>query len=214
MTNNIVDLLRGLGFLTIGSFSIVTLVGYLAKSLYEKFLQNDLELHKQRLQVETEKIKMQLDKQKLRSMVMFSKLYEERALLIKDIYDKIITIKILFHKILSEINSYETEKDNIKSAIETLKIIVDKQKIFLNRTIVRDAMELIKLFEQVLIVIEEERSYSLNVEQSLISSIILDKQPENQQDFEVPKGEMVLKVESILSNLESEFQNSIGINEL
>lgn len=96
------EAIEQLGIFTIGSVSIVGLVGYLSKIVFEKFLETKINSYKTTLEKELEIFKNELKRKDFEFETKFSKLHIERAKIIKELYRK---LKI-FHNNLKGIHIY------------------------------------------------------------------------------------------------------------
>ncbi|WP_439695718.1 hypothetical protein ACFGVS_22900 [Mucilaginibacter sp. AW1-7] len=214
MESEIFFLLRSLGIITIGSFSIVAVIGYLVKSLYEKFLQNDFEVYKHKLQIETEKVKINLDIQKAKSMIIFSKLYEERALIIKELYDNITSINAIYLEIIKQKQLFPEKSTLISVEIGRAKEFLRIKQLFLSISTSKSCFDVLILFEKVLVLIEEEFNYSKKIEFALHSPMNTEfKDPDFLIELDSNKNLLLMEINAVLVNLETQFKCVIGIDE-
>ncbi|CEG26345.1 hypothetical protein [Bacillus sp. B-jedd] len=105
------EFIKSLGIFTVGSVTIMTALGFIARSIivhwlaskaneYKSVLDKNLELHKSELQKEAEIFKAVLQKEANEHQIKYNRLHDERAVPIRDLYKKIIrmedTMKNLF----------------------------------------------------------------------------------------------------------------------
>ena len=112
MNEQLMELLKTLGLVTIVSSTIVSGLVYIGKVIFNKGvdayiesyranLNKDIESHKNELLMETEKFKTDLSKMTFEHQIKFSKLHEERAMVIKEISSRIYNL----HKDLAHLTS-------------------------------------------------------------------------------------------------------------
>jgi len=147
-------ILESLGIFSGGVIIIVIIVGYFSKKLFEQYLNNKIETYKTELHLITTKYSIQ-----------FSKLHNERAELIKDVYSQIITINLGIKRF--EILDFNSEEHLIQinetfKAFWTLKEKIMINKILFNEEIGKIIKDLMDKYQQCVFnyrgIVESEKS--------------------------------------------------------
>lgn len=121
----------------LSSTAITGLVGYLAKKIIDKYLEHGLEKYKADLQLDTEKYKSELKRIELEHQIKYSKLHEERAQTIKELYSFLIDLQkhlILFTTPFQGQDwTTDTERENdTKEVFERINQFFLKNRIYLS----------------------------------------------------------------------------------
>ena len=117
-----------------GTASLTTILIFLGKSIINKSLEAGLERYKLELSKETEEFKAGLRITELEHNVKFSKLHEQRADVLKDLYSKIITLQTNLSNYTTIFQGVEWVKDEGKK-MAALKSLEDFKDSFLHNRI-------------------------------------------------------------------------------
>lgn len=210
MNQEFINLLKSLGFFTIGSFSLVGLIGYIAKGVFDNYLKNKLEEHKNNIILQNEKIKQEYEIEKARSVIKFTKIHEERANLILKLHSLLIEFRQYLTDIYNgdckiNLEEFEIKKDSI------ISLYRNKKLYFKNKTIIQ-LNQLIEFFDNYSDMIQKKKNYAEMVEKSLQSE---EKTAPNHEDMytdvSIIEKEIRNKIQLVLGGLESSFRETLGI---
>lgn len=197
-----IELLKILGTVAIGSFTIVGLIGYLSKSLFEKYLDSKLEEHKHSLELIT-----------IEHEIRFAELHKERANLIKDFYSKIHEFKMS----ISVFIKYVEKGDNTES-LRTLKVwgvntaelsvLYERHRIYFSE----ESCKMIdKLFTEIKSVNEK---LMVVLRDYTVADIFANKDSKKKEFLDLTdetKSILATKFESVKKDLEKEFRKLLGV---
>lgn len=198
------EILRTLGIISIGSFSIVALLGYLTKTLFSKYIQAKTDAYKHTLEVIA-----------IEHEIRFNELHKERAQIIKDIYSKILDFKISVSNFIRYV-----EAESTPDATRALRFIEDKTVALAltyepNRIYFSN-----KLCIQIDNLFVEVKSLNINLTSLLkdnsIAEILSDKNNLKLDFMQLAENTTVLittKIDPIKNELEMEFRKLLGVRE-
>ena len=90
---NLQELLENLGIFTIGTVTVTTVIGFIAKSIFNNYLSKKVELYKSQLQYESETFKAELQRQNAEHQIKFSALHKDRATIIKELHTGFLNVR-------------------------------------------------------------------------------------------------------------------------
>jgi hypothetical protein len=101
-----------LTYFTVGTISIVSAIGFIAKSVFNNYLNQKTENFKSELGKENELFKVQLQRNVYEHQIKFSSLHNERAEVIKGLYKKLVELRSLLSSSIqkSNIAKFDVEK--------------------------------------------------------------------------------------------------------
>lgn len=211
------EILKELGFLTIGSVSIVSLVGYFSKSIFESYLKTKVDSYKSNLEKELEVFKNELRRKDFEYQTKFSTLHIERAKITKDLYRK---LKCFYNNLIGihiYANMIPPPELNNPMEIESLSILnssfialsefFDENRIMFSTKISTSLNELTSKYWEQNFVYQKLRTYEhmREIDKSEELSKVVEEHYE--ELYKIHKE----KIPSILNNLESEFKKILGV---
>ncbi|WP_368502759.1 hypothetical protein AB3N04_00015 (plasmid) [Alkalihalophilus sp. As8PL] len=155
---NWIEIISNIGFVTVGSVSIIGLISYLVKLMLSSWLERKLDTHRNKLEKETERYRMQIDKElqihrlelekgAYEHQINYSKLHNDRAEAIKILYVKLTQVhesmKELFN--IFQMNGDTPKQEKAKSAATNYNELI---KFYLENLIYFD-QETCRLFEAI-----------------------------------------------------------------
>ena len=198
------EILKTLGIISIGSFSIVALLGYLTKTMFNKYIQGKTDAYKHTLEI----IAMEHE-------IRFSELHKERAQLIKDIYSKILDFRISVSNFIKYVEAESTPDATralkfLGEKTVALAMTFDPNKIFFSN----------KLCIQIENLFVEIKSLNINLTSLLkdnsIAELLSNKNNLKSDFLLLTKNTTVLittKIDPIKKELEMEFRKLLGVKE-
>ncbi len=141
------------GLITSGIPAVVILFGlYLGKNLMEHFFNETIEIKKQELEQESKNFQHQLDAKLQEFNIKFTSLHQERAIVIKDLYHKIIELQSSMynytrkvHLVKSDAKIEEKERlERVNKALSELTNFYYPNKIYFSKSITSKIDELLK----------------------------------------------------------------------
>lgn len=212
-------LLNSLGIFSVSAVSILLVTGYIGKKLFEKFLSNKLEAFKLGINKDFEKYKIELQLITSKFQIQFSKLHQERAETIKDIYTRIVEINRGIQRFtsldfrsdsdLERINKTFDDFWSLKRSFEKNKIIFDKELAFVLVELLNKYQDCVFSYRRI---VDSEQKLESNFYKPFIGSKkyhaeIIDK---NWDKIENLINEEASK---ILINLEDKFRLLLGVED-
>ena len=90
---NSLQIIENLGFFAIGTVTLSAMIGFLAKSIFNNYLNKNVESFKFQLQQENERFKSELQRENLEFQIKFSALHKDRAVIIKELHGLFILVR-------------------------------------------------------------------------------------------------------------------------
>lgn len=149
---NVVELLLQLG---ISTTFVAAVLGYLGKKVIEQYLKSKLETHKSKLSNEAAQFKLNLEKLNSENSIRYHKIFEERAVLIKDFYALIDKLERQLENLTSCIQGPEWVEDkerdeNAKKSLEKTKRKFSKNRVFFTKKQCENIDNLIDASQQII----------------------------------------------------------------
>jgi hypothetical protein len=214
MLNDLHSILSTVAGVTIGSVTVFSCIVYLAKKFLDQFLKSNLELYKQKRHLELETAKVALDIEKSKASLVFSKLYEERALIIKDLYTKFVILKeSLYDILIGNTSLRDIDFERLKSSSDDITELLKKEKLFLSRNIYSNSLDFLVSCKKLITVIEDEIEYITGIERGIFDGIDINDSPGFQEELNALRTEIVNQIDTILLTLEMQFKETMGIKD-
>lgn len=214
MLNDLHSILSTIGGVAIGSATVFSAILYLVKKFLDQFLKSNLELYKQKRHLELETAKLALDIEKSKANLVFSKLYEEKALIIKDLYTKFVILKESLYTILIGNTSLkDIDFQRLKSSSDDISALLKKEKLFLSRKIYSNSLDFLVLCKKLITIIEDEIEYLTGIERGIFDGIDINDSPDFLGELNALKTEVVDQIDAILLTLEMQFKETMGIKD-
>lgn len=123
----------------INSATILALLGFLGKKVIETYLDKRMEQHKQKLNQDIETVKNKLNMMATEHQIRYSKLHEERAEIIKQLYSSITLYESYLRSYIRVINDSEFHersedwKGGITKSLPAILKLYNYNKIYFNK---------------------------------------------------------------------------------
>lgn len=212
-----IELLKQLGIISIGSFTIVGLVGYLTKNLFEKFLETKIDAYKRNLDKELEVFKAELDKQSYEFQVKFSNLHVERAQLTKELYKKLKDFYGKMKRVHRYANMLPPPKLNDEIEVKLLTELRDsyialsetfeENKIIFSKSISGKLSELTSSYWNHEFIYQKVRIYEHMQEIDKSEELKTETEKRYKELYEIHYD----RIPGILVNIEDEFRRLLGV---
>jgi len=211
------ELLRDLGIISIGSFSIVGLIGFLAKHLFEKFLEAKIDTFKLNLAKEFEVFKAQVDKESYKFQTQFSSLHAERAQTtrelykkLKGFYDKLYRVNI--HANMQPPPEFQSELEveliiELRNAYLDLSQTFEENRIMFSKIIIDKVSELTALYWEHEFIYQKVRIYEQMRELDKSEELRKKTKKRYEELYDIYHDTIPL----ILSAIENEFRELLGV---
>jgi hypothetical protein len=203
---DIQQFITSLGFFTIGSISLTAVIGFVAKSIFNKYLDKNIEMFRFKLQQENEKFRFELQRQNAEYQIKFEALHKDRAEVIKQLHNQLTTMRyqLISFNIDSELQKLPIEENPVLKKYKELEIFFEKNKLYFSKTICEKVTNFMSKF-----LASAAISAYLSKNRDKIKFIRKDD-PEQK---EIPQKNLfnLLDDSNILSDLENEFRDLIGV---
>jgi hypothetical protein len=160
-------LFKYFGLVTISTVTIVAGIVYIAKAIFNKSLDafvdtrkhsldKEMENHRNKLLRETEEFKTDLSKLLIQHQIKFSKLYEERALVIKSIFTSTYDLQQKLQQLTTvgqgpEWATDTTRVNEAKKEYNELREFFEKNRIFFEESICQKIDSTIQLSQEIIV---------------------------------------------------------------
>lgn len=139
----------------ISGATISLILGYLGKQIIEQFLKSRLEKYKNDLSNESLLFKSNLERLNAENNIRYQKIFEERAILIKEFYKKIYSLEKNIKNLVTTFQGPEwiDDKKRDKNARDSLDIVIEnysENKIFFNKNQCYFINEVINISNQII----------------------------------------------------------------
>lgn len=202
---DILTILRDLGIFTIGTISVVSVIGYITKSIFNNYLDKRVELYKNELLRENENFRAELERKNTEHQIKFSTLHADRINAIKTLHSS-------FAELRQELIKYnkDTEKHNLD---------YEQNPVFLKMNEVHNIFIVNKIYfsEELAKKIEAfVGTFSVTASLAVFFSKNRDKwllvrKTEPEKELQQKEFIDLLDESKILLELENEFRNIIGV---
>lgn len=197
-----IEILKLFGLVSIGSFSIVGLIGYVTKNLFEKYLESQIESHKHTLELIT-----------IEHQIRFSELHKERATLIKDFYSKIIDFKVAISVFIKYVETDRSE--DAKRILHTwgaktaeIGMLYDNNRIYFNQ----NSCELI---DKLMIQIKSLNEGLMVLLRNYTVADLVNNVDNKKQEFltltQNAKETIIKRIDPVIKELEIDFRKMLGV---
>ena len=204
---NLQQIIENLGIFTIGTVTITTVIGFIAKSIFNNYLNKRTELYKSELLQENEKFKAELQKQNTEHQIKFSTLHTDRASIIKDLHNGFIALQkelIQFNND-KELQNLPSEANPVLMKFDEIKTIFSKNRFYFSTTLCDKIDEYLMRFVTSAAISE---FFSKNRNKYRISR----KNDPTDKELEQKDFIDMLNDSEILKELENDFRNLIGVD--
>ena len=204
---NLQQIIENLGIFTIGTVTITTVIGFIAKSIFNNYLNKRTELYKSELLQENEKFKAELQKQNTEHQIKFSTLHTDRASIIKDLHNGFIALRkelIQFNND-KELQNLPSEANPVLMKFDEIKTIFSKNRFYFSTTLCDKIDEYLMRFVTSAAISE---FFSKNRNKYRISR----KNDPTDKELEQKDFIDMLNDSEILKELENDFRNLIGVD--
>lgn len=134
------DFLKYFGFISLGSVTIVSIIGFIAKSVINTWLNSKIENYKATLSKEVEEYKSNLQRLANEHNIRYSKLHNDRAMIIEHLYSQLFKMEKSMREFINpvKLSTDPPRKEKGKTAVEDANSFVDfyyEKKIFFSENI-------------------------------------------------------------------------------
>jgi len=183
-------------------------VGFLIKSIINHFLQKDLENFKLKANFEIEKYKSEIQLENERHRIVFSKLHNERASVIKELYSKLDTMEQSIRSFMRplKLRGKMPEEKEIKHSSKCYNEFVDfyrKNKFYFSKS----TCEMINEVNANIMKVWGNAKSCENVEEFLLGKI-----SEEKKEWINSWNDMNKKSKTLRELLEDEFRSILGVS--
>lgn len=134
-----INLLNNIGIFAVSSGFFIWLV----KKIFEVFIDKDIEKYKDKLNQELQKFKNELKIVEIEKQVAYTRLHNDRAELIKQLYQKVVKLRINLSEFTRTLdNKLETREDDVEknmnilfNEVDSLSLFYSENKIYFNEKI-------------------------------------------------------------------------------
>lgn len=134
-----INLLNNIGIFAVSSGFFIWLV----KKIFEVFIDKDIEKYKDKLNQELQKFKNELKIVEIEKQVAYTRLHNDRAELIKQLYQKVAKLRINLSEFTRTLdNKLETREDDVEknmnilfNEVDSLSLFYSENKIYFNEKI-------------------------------------------------------------------------------
>jgi len=148
---NWTELLKNLGAFTIGTASVIGIIGYFGRTLFEHYLSEKINSYKSQLERESDNYKHQLQLITQEHQIKFSKLHTDRSEVIRTIYDKLQLMRQTMRDLLVPIRwadgtTEESRQINASKATQEFLDYFHRNEILFEESICTLVNEMDKLY--------------------------------------------------------------------
>jgi len=191
---------------TIGSVSISAVIIFVAKNIFNKWLETRVMEHQHELDLKSEEFRIQKEEIAEKNKIKFTKLHEDRAEVIKTLYGMLVELQDYLTIYVEDMNNrnyseevFENNRDKLFELIPVYINYTNRNMIFFNEKIAFNIREI----EAIIIIIinlferkpKDDNELKTNDELHMLSEIMIKE--------EIPKFK---------KDLEYDFQNLLGID--
>lgn len=205
---NIQQIIQNLGIFTIGTVTVTTMLGFIAKSIFNNYLNKHIELYKFKLQHETEKFKSELKRQNTEYQIKFSTLHKDRADVIKQLHSSFINIRQELKKYnkSDELQKLPQELNPVLLKFHDLQTFFEANRLYFPKDLCLKIDEFLMRFLASAAMLE---FFSKNRDKYKIAR----KDDPKEKELEQNEFFNMINDSEILKDLEDEFRSLIGVSE-
>lgn len=183
---------------SIGTISVSACVVFIAKAIFNKWMDVGLEKYKSKLNLELEEFKIEKQKISDEHKLKFTKLHEERADVIKELYSKLLDVEDYISLNIKAIEKKENNKElelKLYNSVSQYMEYSNKNRIFFDKDIVHSLKELDAII-------------------TIILNLLLDENGKNLSDemIDVMKRMSKEAIPEFKEKLEVRFREILGVN--
>ncbi|MDU4843982.1 MAG: hypothetical protein E6342_17635 [Clostridium sp.] len=130
---------------SIGTISVSTCIVFIAKAMFNKWIDVSLEKYKSKLNLELEEYKIEKQRVSDEYTFKFTKLHEERAIVIRELYSKLLDVENYISLIIKSIEEEGYDYSYVEKLHNSISPYIkysNKNKIFFDEDIVHSLKEI------------------------------------------------------------------------
>ena len=204
------DLLRGLGIFTTGSIVVTSVIGFIAKSIFNNWLDKNMEQYKLKIQSDNELFKSELHAKATEHQVKYSKLHEDRVIAIKELYKRLVNMESSLAILVSRVEYHgeDGKPEKARRFAENFNLAFDYyrvNKIYFSEdtcTIIDSLIEGLRDIWDDFVIYDLQNGLSKILEESM----------EQRKIWKQCSEKMINEVPVIKKDLENEFRELLGVS--
>lgn len=199
------EVIKSLGIISIGSISIASLVAFLGKSYFKWQLRLRTAEFQARLNNETELFKANLNIESAKFQVQFTKLHEDRALIIKQMYEYVVKLE---EELFTYLNLKSNNESELIESYNTLLKYHKNNEIVFEEEISSLVYDLIFAFKECWV------DYSIHLNFGDWHYLELDQKKEKAEFSKNAREKFKTDIPKLKKALRDEFRKLLGIQEI